>query len=126
MNRLVNWGHWVVGAMFAVGAAMSLLGYFRFRAHQAGTEYPLWVAFIWCTLYCLCCWGILNWRVWSHGLAFALVVINVLGLGIESIMMLIGWSPDRFEMAAIIVDAPLNVGALIWLVLPSVRAAYKS
>jgi tetrahydromethanopterin S-methyltransferase subunit C len=104
---------------------MSLLVYFRFRAHQTGTAYPLWLAFILCALdWLCCCWGVLKRRVGGHGLAFALVVINILGLGIGFILMLIGWSPDRFEMAAIIVDAPLNVGVLIWLVLPSVRAAY--
>jgi uncharacterized membrane protein (DUF2068 family) len=67
----------------------------------------------------LCAWGVFNWRVWGRYLAICFMTFYIIvamaafrfGGGSGSYVTL------SFAMA-------LNILALIWLLLPSVRAEY--
>ena len=82
-NKIVIWGHWVVGLLAAAIAAQSLwaivgnyvfmAGRARFRLQVLHADFQFVVIGTVCAL---CAWGILKWRPWGHVLALGLCLLG--------------------------------------------------
>ena len=125
MTKIVNWGHWVAGGVFA---AMGLKYFFegvlsvptliRILRGESFSYYisggvVLWIPFL------LCAWGILQWRRWGHTLALVLCSILMLSVGhwLTSVRM---QSLNPYEILVTVLTGCI----FLWLLLPGVRTLY--
>jgi hypothetical protein len=127
MSKVVNWGHWIVAIVFALGRlgllisdAGSFFRGIRSAFHgEAVSFYSLYLDLLWTAAVLVCAWGILKWRLWGHYLAlfFAIVAaiagafLSYLGRGSSSEPAMISAA-----VAALLITA--------WLLLPAVRRQY--
>ena len=120
MSKVVNWGHWVVGALFAVSGA-AWLWYSIARLPVVLPEHPQEVpyyfvsdAFLWVPAL-LWAWGIFKWRSSARTLG---VILSAFIFAVYGVAFVIARKLD-WAMALI------YCSALIWLLLPVVRAEYS-
>lgn len=126
MNKLVNWGHWVVGALLTFVGLWSLAGYLAAIAPGFWTAlrggpvsiYPDYLGVAWSAMALVCAWGILKWRLWGHYLALFFIAFN---LAIAAYVFDVTWHWDigtdiRFNCT---VALALLMG--VWLLLPAVQ-----
>jgi hypothetical protein len=127
MNKVVDWGHWAVGAVFVLLGADLLLSSTMhvpdlIRQHpQEVTYFVLDHALLgWLPAF-FCAWGVFRWRSWARKLGIALCLFfAAVGSG--------SWIYFRLAGRG---DTPLLVMALlagtvfVWLILPPVRAEYS-
>jgi hypothetical protein len=120
VSKVVNWGHWVVAALFAVSGGAWLWDSIArlpvvFREHpQEVTYYFVSDAFLWAPAL-LCAWGILKWRSWARTLG---VILSAFIFAVYGIAFVIARKLD-WAMALI------YCSALMWLLLPVVGAEYS-
>jgi hypothetical protein len=118
MSKLVIWGHWVVGLIFASVAAecvWEIVGALIIRGARFGPRWPdaAFLIAVSGVVFGLCSWGILKWRPWGHALAIGVSAFEAF---VGSWAALVGDTGSLFPITAALV--------LIWLLLPPVRAAY--
>ena len=124
MDRIVDWGHWVIATLFAVHAILNFnLSLLRVLHSQHILE-GLWPSLVKAPsyvpiagiLFLACAWGIFKWRTWAHTLAVVLCAINLL-------VFLFGSS--SFHRPILMLSISMTFAAmLVWLLLPSVRAKF--
>ena len=125
MNKIVDWGHWLVAAVLAVkGFALlyEIVAYLpQAWRHPNTLTYPTdHLALGLCALYFACAWGILTWRSWGRKVALAITAFESV---IVAALMVVTYGLAIFN-ARMNLIALLNCAAMIWLVLPAVRAEY--
>ena len=124
MNKLVDWGHFGVASLFAIGAVLDLNlrlirvlhGRHILTGLYRGAGASAYFLPIGTILLFLCAWGIMNWRTWAHTLAIVVCTLNLLLLFLVP-RTVTGWISLLayfFPFASI----------LVWLLLPSVRAKF--
>ena len=121
MSKVVNWGHWLVAAIFAVSGApflWSVLASAPSSLHQHPREVTY--IFFWGVIMSFppfaCAWGIFKWRRWGRSLGIILTLVILGGF------VMIAF--DRKVSAGESVGAFIYCAMLIWLLLPGVRAEY--
>lgn len=120
MSRLVDWGHWLVSAFFAViGAVMIWYGFSAIPRYPANFPHDVAYHFVssalGCGLLAFCAWGVFTWRVWGHVLALTICVFTIL----LDVLLMIAYGNFAWNTGLLI---PILITG--WLLLPSVRAAY--
>jgi hypothetical protein len=123
VNRVANWGRWLVAAFFAFKGFGLIYENIPHFTHALGShirlsyqDYLLVVPWV---LYPACAWGVLRWRRWGQMGAVALSSLELAAV-IGMVAMYGPLSLDR----NIILWSVLNAGVVIWFVLPGVRAGY--
>ena len=127
MSKVVDWGHWVVGALFAAWALDSL-GHTVARFPNLLRQHPNDITYVivddamsWIAAFG-CAWGILKWRNWARTLGIVLSAIWVLALGIgTSIGLQSGIKPNLYWLLAILISCSV----LVWFFVPAVRSEYS-
>lgn len=127
MSKVVNWGHWVVAALFAaLGLDFvwnGILGVPRLlREHPTDITYRFVSdALIWITIL-ICAWGVFKWRRWARPLgivwsAFWIVAISVgFSMRVESgLRSNVDW----------LLSVLIGCSVLVWFFLPAVRSEYS-
>ena len=123
MSKLVNWGRWPVGALFATWGVALLWGtitdipnFLRQRPNQVTyyviSESAFWIAAL------LCAWGIFSRRRLGRLLGIALCTFTFAAGVLE---YLLTREFNRGEALMTVVDCSI----LVWLLLPSVREEYS-
>jgi hypothetical protein len=127
MSKIVNWGHWVVAALFAAWGLDSLwravVGFpSLFRQHPSDITYHVVSdAFLWVAVLA-CAWGIFKWRPWAHTLGIVLSAFFAVAMGLVfAVGSQSGTKPNPYFAPTILIVCTV----LIWLVLPAVRAEYR-
>ena len=124
MSKFINWGNWLVAAIFAANGLLifgpASLGTIANALKGQATFYPAYLAIIECAAFLLCAWGILKWRRW--GLLFG-IILSAIELGLLVCFTVLDSSANRDPQAWIL---PLVVFAvLIWLLLPPIRMEFS-
>jgi hypothetical protein len=123
MSKLVNWGRWPVGALFATWGVALLWGtitdipsFLRHRPNEVTyyvlSESALWIAAL------LCAWGIFRRRRWGRLLGIALCAIT---FAAGALVYLLTREFDRGLALMTVVACSI----LVWLLLPGVREEYS-
>jgi DMSO/TMAO reductase YedYZ heme-binding membrane subunit len=125
VSKVVNWGHWLVSAAFvalgadAIWSALTAIPR-NLREHPQDITYRFASSALFCALVVSCAWGILKWRVWGHALALTVCILVVL----FDLLFLIAYRDFELSFSRFAgIAAPILIAA--WLLLPSVRAAYR-
>jgi hypothetical protein len=124
MSKLVNGGHWLVAAAFAMkGIVFSYhfvlnLIHGKRGSHQlSSSDYLMGVV---CVVYLLCSWGLLKWRHWSLVIAITLSVVEIFFVAIAVHSTFPVWL-DRDT----VLWGVLTCMIVAWLLLPRVLAQYR-
>ena len=119
MSKIVNWGHWLVAAIFAANGVLTYGSELSEALTNAlktqASFYPVYLNAIECVAFLLCAWGIMKWRLWAH-------ILGILLSGIELAILLfaafvgslVDYDPRVWALPAVIFSV------LIWLLLPAV------
>ena len=125
MSKLVNWGHWIAGGVFAVlglryliEGLLSLPTLIRILRGETSSYFipggvVLWIPFL------LCAWGIWRWRRWGYTLAFVLCSLVMAALG-RWLAIVDRPSITGFEVVVTV----LTLCIFLWLLIPAVRTLY--
>ena len=123
MSRIVDWGRWPVGALFATwgvalfwGTITNIPGFLRQHRNEV-TYYILSESVLWITAL-LCAWGIFKRRRWGRSLGIALCVLAFATVGLVPLLT------REFDRGLALM-AVLACSTLVWLFLPGVRAEYS-
>jgi hypothetical protein len=117
VSRIVNWGRWLVAAYLAVEGAFTIK-----RGIDNGDG--MFGALIGAAIWFAWIWGVLAWSKWAHGflvvgaftwpplIAYLIISGKVAEYGIHplALQLILGYVAECF--------------ILVWVLLPSVRAAY--
>jgi len=128
VNKVVNWGHWVVAAFFAawgLGYLLSAIVGFPilFRRHPNDvTYYVVSDAFFW-IVPLLCARGIFKWHSWARTLSIVLSLVFAVAMAVLLFMDFRSGVKASFYFAPTIMTA-IAWSVLIWFYLPAVRAEY--
>ena len=126
MSKVVNWGHWVVAVVFAIGGGVQVGSALAnvprlLRDHPDDITYRLVFDLLYLFLL-ICAWGILKWRTWSRPTGIVLAAIGMTMVGIATVtevQLRMGF--DFFQMAAGLAIC----FSFIWFLLPAVRSEYS-
>jgi peptidoglycan/LPS O-acetylase OafA/YrhL len=123
VSKIVEWGHWPVGALFATwGVALfwvtitKIPSFLRQRPDEV-TYYALSESAFSITVL-LCAWGIFKRRRWGRSLGIGLCAFAFAAV---ALVPLLTREFDR-GLALMVV---LTCSTLVWLFLPGVRAEYS-
>jgi len=124
VSRLVNWGHWIVGAVFATWGALDFASIIfrlagRLAPHGDTLAVDTFVQAFAVMIAFICAWGIWTWRRWGQLVALFLCSIGVLAYAIG---VYVTWGTEFGRLLIVAEIASLAIS--IWLLLPPVRAAY--
>jgi hypothetical protein len=126
MSKVVNWGHRLVAALFAVSGAASLWYSIArlpslIRQHlQEITYYFVMDSLYWIPAL-LCAWVVFKWRPWARTLGILVSLLDVAFVGI------ILWGDFNFGRGLrgeTVILTLISCSVLTWLFLPAVRAEY--
>lgn len=126
MSNIVNWGHWLVGMLFAALGLDSLwhtVMKFPNLLHQYPGEITYVIlndAMFW-GITLICAWGILKWRWWGRALGITLALLWValgswISIGFQS-----GIKPNFYWVLATLIACSV----LVWFFVPRVRSEYS-
>jgi len=127
VSKIVNWGHWVVAALFgALGLDFAWKGILGvpglIREHPTDITYRFVSdALIWITIL-ICAWGIFKWRRWARPLgivwsAFWVVTISVgFSMRVQS---------DLRSNLNWLLWVLIGCSVLVWFFIPAVRSEYS-
>jgi hypothetical protein len=123
LNKIVDWGRWPVGALFATwglallwGTITKIPSFLRQRPDEV-TYYVLSEsAFSIAVL--LCAWGIFKRRGWGRSLGIALCAFAFAAVALVPLL-------TREFDRGLASTAVLACSTLVWLFLPGVRAEYS-
>ena len=117
MSRIVNWGHWLAAAYLTVEGAISIKLGIDNGDGVLDALIAAAIGFAWV-------WGVLAWSKWAHGL---LVVGAFTWPPLIAYLMISGKAAE-YGFQPLALQSILGYAAecffLVWLLLPSVRAAY--
>ena len=127
MSKVVNWGHWVVAALFAalgldlvwegILAVPSLL-----REHPTDITYRFVSdALIWITIL-ICAWGIFKWRRWARPLGIVWSVFWVVAISVGFSMPVESGLRSNLNWLLFVL---IGCSVLVWFFLPAVRSEYS-
>ena len=127
MSKIVNWGHWVVGAVFAaLGFDLvwkSILGVpSLLREHPTDITYRFVSdALMWITIL-ICAWGIFKWRRWARPLGIVWSAFWVVAISMEFSM---GVRSDLRSNLNWLLWVLIGCSVLVWFFIPAVRSEYS-
>lgn len=124
MSKFIDWGNWLVAAIFAANGLL-LFGPSFFSAVTSAVKgralfYPPYLAITGCVAFLLCAWGILKWRRWGLTLG---IILSVVEVGLLVFFTVLD-SPEALDPHAWIFPI-VNFAVLIWLLLPAVRTEFS-
>jgi hypothetical protein len=128
MSKIVNWGHWLVGAFFVFLSASMLWHPLTGlpKLLQLLRHYPPYMTYVvvedaltWAAVL-ICGWGIFRWRRWGRvlGIVLSAYLLAVCVTGLTYFQQGIRASWPLFLLGLI------SCSVFIWLFLPAVRAEY--
>jgi len=124
MSKLVNWGHWLVAAVFTASGlffmANRILPDLVYAVRGDRSPYPEYIRYLGSLPFFVCAWGILKWENWARDLAIGLSIFELL-----SIVIVVALAGLHVVDASTVMFTALICVALIWLRLPAVRAEYS-
>lgn len=127
MNKVVDWGHWIVAALFAISGVdlvwSTVVTFPRvLREHPDDITYRvvsdvlIWLAIL------ICAWGILKWRRWARSLGIVLAPFWCVAFGFAVSVGLSSREKLDFEWPLLCLAGCL---VLVWFFLPAVRLEYS-
>jgi hypothetical protein len=122
VSKIVGWGHWLVGALFALyGVLLCQSVFYDVGAALNGSAsfYPAYLDGFRGAAFLLCAWGIVKWQYWGHRIGILLLMVEfVVWMSTTALGSMIDYDPHVW-------DVPLAMTpVLVWLLVPPVRLEY--